>query len=151
MPMRRSAIHVSSIALLSLLSACAGGGGEPRIAADAWTGPPISLQTAQGNHIAVLTAPTGGWSFVLDRTRPAFGRSEAFVTATQPDPAAMHTQAQARHEAGTGVPVTTALELYARELDHGEKPADQPYRLVATVPALPGAPPRVPGTPPAAR
>lgn len=125
---------VSSIGAVSLLigvaiAPLAGCGGRPvpTIGAGPYAGPPLTIDSGGPQHRAVLTAPSAGWTFTLDTTRRQLDHTDVFVTIVRPDPAFMYTQALVTQEAGTGVDSSRPIELYARALAHGEKPADQPY------------------------
>jgi hypothetical protein len=119
------------IGLLAALPACQYGGHRPAVEREPYTGPEIRVDTWGTEHRVILTAPTGGWRTTLDQVRRADGRHEVFVTATQPDPELMVTQALARHELETNVDSRTPIDVYARLVDHGANPADYPYRLAA--------------------
>src|SRR5262249_14283176 len=114
--------------------------GSPTISNQAYDGPPMTVEGSAGQHVVVMTAPTSGWGFGLDRTRREFGRIDVFVTATGPDPAVIQSQALVRHEVGSTVPTSNAIDVYARVLSHGEKASDQPYRLVLSAPGIPSVP-----------
>jgi len=146
MPMRRSrgrarpaTVLLSIIAAVSLLSACAGRGVSR--SAEPYSGPPITAEAIAGQHVVVLNAPSVGWSFTLDQTEREVDHTDVFLTATRPNPAMMHTQALVRHEVGTTVPASTAVEVFVRVLEYGEKAGSQPYRRALSVPAVPGAEP----------
>lgn len=118
----------------ALLSGCSGGGNGFEIAEQPYTGPEIALDSSGEQHQIVLTAPTGGWEFRLDRTLDALGAKEVFVSAVRPNPAYTHTQALTEHRVGTSVPTSTAVRLYARILDHDQDPGSVEYRPAGAAP-----------------
>jgi hypothetical protein len=126
----RPLLYLSSIALISLVGSCSSSVRAPAKAPDAYRGPPLALESTPPQHRVILTAPTGGWTFELDQTRRAFDHTDVFLTLVEPDPAYMHPQSQVRQEAGTGIEPAERIEVFARVLPHGAKPAKQAYNPV---------------------
>jgi hypothetical protein len=114
----------------------------------AYEGPPLTIDSSGPQHRAVLTAPSSGWTVTLDQTRARFDHIDAFITVTRPDPAYMQTQALVKQEVGSMVDRKTAMDLYARVLEFGEKPGSQVYRLAGHVGGDRPAPAPAPAKPP---
>jgi hypothetical protein len=112
---------VAGVALAGLgdIQGCARGD-RVEIGSAAYSGPPIEVTAGAGQHMLVLTAPTGGWAFRMDRSRKDLGRTEVFVSAVRPDPAYMQTQALVRHELATEVPGAEKIVVYGRVLGHDQ-------------------------------
>lgn len=119
---------------LSALPGCKGGTRRPvKAAAPAtYDGPPISVESSGAHHVVVLTAPSAGWAFTMDRSEPALRSTEVFLTATRPNPAFMHAQQVVPLRAGTGVDAAKPVDVYVRFLDFGASPSGSAgaYRLV---------------------
>lgn len=133
-PTRR--LRTLSIGLCALLAAVSAGGcrsgtSPPSKAVSPYAGPVVEIDSTGPQHVAVLRAPSAGWSFTLDRTEPAPGGVEVFVTATRPNPAFMHAQVECFLRAGTGVGSGRPLSLYVRTADFGGAAAGMPYHPAA--------------------
>jgi hypothetical protein len=126
-----------SVSAAALVAVAAGGLGitgcassdKVSIGPGSYEGPEIRRSVAAGKHTVVLTAPSGGWAFRLDETRPKLETTQVFVTAQRPNPAYMQAQALVQHEVTTGVATDQKISVYARVLDHDE--SSGPYRPVA--------------------
>ena len=95
--------------------------------------PEIRLDRASGRHLVVMHAPTGGWTFGVDKSEVIPDGRRVYLTARRPDPAFMHTQAFVELRALTEVPVETEVELVARVLDRHADPKDRVYSRVEPV------------------
>jgi hypothetical protein len=121
-PLLRAVSTTLVIALgIGALPAGCASGDRIAIANQPYDGPPIELATASQQRIVKLTAPSGGWTFRLDTTRPRLDLTEVFVTAVRPDPAFMQTQALVTHELATGIAPDRPVRLYARVLAHDQE------------------------------
>ena len=133
MRMRLGNLSVSAAALAAVAAMGVGIAGcassdKVSIGSVSYEGPEIRGSQAAGKHTVVLTAPSGGWAFRLDETRPKLEATQVFVTAQRPNPAYMQTQALVQHEVTTGVAVDQKIKVFARVLDHDE--SSGPYRQV---------------------
>lgn len=133
---RRRRILIGLIAATaSLLPGCAGGRrAEPRASPVPYAGPDIRLDSTGSQHVAVLHAPSAGWSFALDAVEPRSAGTDAFVTATRPDPAFMHAQVVTPLSVGTGVASNKPITLLVRVLDFGAPGRGASYSRVAAAP-----------------
>ena len=98
--------------------------------------PPIRLSQTGGRHLVIMQAPTGGWTFTIDRAEITSEGRRLFVTARRPDPAFMHTQAFVELRALSEVPVDTSVEVVARVLDRHQRTDSQVYSRVEPVAAF---------------
>lgn len=131
---RRVSMSVA-LAAAAILGACAGGRrSEPRASHVPYAGPVVRLDSTGPQHVAVLDAPSAGWAFTLDAVEPKSGTTEAFVTATRPDPAFMHAQVVTPLSVGTGVASNKPMTLLVRVLDFGVPGRGTPYARAATAP-----------------
>lgn len=128
---------LSSIALLSLLCSCSGSVRFPSKTSEAYGGPPLALASTPPQHRVILTAPSAGWSFLMDQSRRAFDHTDVFLTIIRPNPAYMHTQAQVHQEAATDIDPSEPVVIYARVLAHDAKAGDQAYSPVPMPSATP--------------
>jgi hypothetical protein len=122
---RRSNLSLSAAALAALAAFVSSGAGcassdRVSVGSGSYEGPQIRASAAAGKHTVILTAPSGGWAFRLDQTRPKLGATQVFVTAQKPNPAFMQTQALVDHEVTTGVATDQTIEVYARVLEHDQ-------------------------------
>ena len=81
----------------------------------------ITRSTAAGKHTLILTAPSGGWSFRVDRAERKLDSTRLFATARRPNPAYMQTQALVTHEVTTEVAADQPITVFARVLGHDEE------------------------------
>jgi len=130
MPLFPAAVSTTCVLSLGIVAFPAGcaSGDRITIGTQLYDGPPIELTTTGQQQIVKLTAPTGGWTFRLDTTRPQLDHTEVFVTAVRPDPAFMQTQALVTHELATGIAPGRPVRVYGRTLAHTEETGE--YRPV---------------------
>lgn len=95
--------------------------------------PPIRLSQTGGRHLVIMHAPTGGWTFTIDRAEVTPEGRRIFVTARRPDPAFMHTQAFVELRALSEVSADIPVEVVARVLDRHQKTDSQVYARVEPV------------------
>ncbi len=123
---RRSNLSLSAAGLLgiagiaAILGGCASGD-RVSISDSAYQGPEITRSTAAGKHTLILTAPSGGWSFRVDRAERKLDSTRLFATARRPNPAYMQTQALVTHEVTTEVAADQPITVFARVLGHDEE------------------------------
>lgn len=110
----RGALALLSIALLV---GCASAPMFPIAQNRPYTGPPVSVDSSGDEHVAIITAPTGGWQARYDGQRKRFGGRRVFVTLVTPDPTRAHTQAQVKHHVATPVAASTPIDVYVRALE----------------------------------
>ena len=131
--MRSHAPFIPAIAAALLLGGPGCSGPAPIIrSADPYAGPAISIDSTGDQHIIVATAPSGGWSFVLDQSRPVMGHKEVFATLTRPNPALMHSTALVPHNLASGVSKDLRIDVLVRIADYGAPAVDFPYHLAAS-------------------
>lgn len=128
--------------LVSILSlgGCADYSGLPEPEPGTYAGPPIVGEIQHGEHLLVATLPTPGYEFTLDGTREAFQAQEIFVTLRKPNPGVLYSQVEVQQRLASGVPSRTAVRVYARVLEFGEK-ADGGHMLALTLAAIPAEKP----------
>ena len=99
----------------------AGCGGGPRvfnISSETYRGPELTVKPSPLQHIVALQAPSTGWGFTFDASRPQFGFTEVFLTITRPNPAFVYSQGMVTQEVGTEVEMSRPIVVYARILPH---------------------------------
>src|SRR5690606_29920830 len=109
---------------------CASGDREIRIDSAAYAGPTMELRQFGGNHVAVFTAPSGGWNARHDVTRRRFDTHEVFVTLRRPGPGEWTSQAPVDHVVDTGGRAAKSVAVEARVVTQGDDAERAPYRLV---------------------
>lgn len=127
---RRMAAASGAMACLACLGALAPSCSDaPAVSRSAqpYEGPPISIDPGGPEHVLVLSAPSGGWSFIFDQVKPAFARREVYVTVIRPNPAMMHTLTLVEQRLGTTVDKGTPIDVFARLDDYGANPSDVAY------------------------
>lgn len=117
-----------------LLAACSRDG--PRLAAQPYSGPPISIESAPPRHTFILAAPSAGWSLSLDRATRGFDQTDVYITIRKPDPTYMHAQVVTTHRIDSSVDASIPIRLFARTLEARDRPLRQPFH-----PVQPAAPP----------
>lgn len=127
---------------------CFWGGGGPREMKKegrGYDGPPIAIDSTAGGggegagavgeqHMLVLTAPSAGWSFMLDTVRESYKQREVFVTVVGPNPAYSYAPGPVEQHLGTAVESRVPITVYARVLEYAEKAEGQGYGLVTGSP-----------------
>lgn len=119
------------------VTGCASGD-RVSISDSAYQGPEITRSAAAAKHTLILTAPSGGWSFTVDRTERTLDSTRVFATARRPNPAYMQTQALVSHEVTTGVAADRPITVYVRILEHDQ--GTGAYQPVRPSPDAPPAP-----------
>ena len=117
--------------LVALLGGCGGGPRVFNISPEAYRGPDLTIQSKPPQHVAIIQAPTPGWTFSFDASRPQFGYTDVFLTITRPNPAFVYTQNVVSQEAGTEIDITRRIVVYARVLPHDVVPDSQAYSRAA--------------------
>lgn len=118
------------------LAGCADYSGLPEPEAGTYAGPPIVGEIQRGEHLLVASLPTPGYEFTLDGTREAFQAQEVFVTLRRPNPGVLYPQVEVQQRLATGTPARTAVRVFARVLDFGEK-SDGGHMIALDLPAVP--------------
>jgi hypothetical protein len=85
---------------VALLGGCGGGPRVFNISPEAYRGPDLTIQSKPPQHVAIIQAPTPGWTFSFDASRPQFGYTDVFLTITRPNPAFVYTQNVVRRKLG---------------------------------------------------
>jgi hypothetical protein len=111
---------------------CRGSGtgrAPPKAISASYDGPPVQVESSGPQHVVILQAPSAGWAFTMDRSEPARGTTDVFLSATRPNPAFMHAQQVVPLRAGSGVAAGKPLDVYVRVLDFGNAGGSEPYRF----------------------
>ena len=128
--------------LAAALTGCGGGPGQFTISSETYRGPELAIQSKPPQHVVIMQAPTPGWIFSFDASRPQFGFTDVFLTITRPNPAFVFSQAVVSQEVGTEIGVNEPIVVYARVLAHDTVPDSQAYsRAAASAPKSPGSAP----------
>lgn len=127
------------------MTGCGGGPREFTISSETYRGPELAIQSKPQQHVVIMQAPTPGWIFTFDASRPQFGFTDVFLTITRPNPAFVYSQAVVTQEVGTEIDVNQPIVVYARILAHDTVPDSQAYSRAAASPA------KAPGSVPAPR
>ncbi len=125
---RRIALTLAAATGLSFIAGCFGSVRGPVIDATSYDGPAITIDSSQREHIAAITAPTGGWRCTLDQVRDAYRAQRVFITLRRPNPALYNTQALVEQRIGTTVPRDKNVEVFARVIAFDDLSPETPYR-----------------------
>lgn len=129
----RGTIWLACVAAVGALAGCRATPPPPRVDGS-YGGPPIRLESAGSQHLIVLEAPSGGWTFSLDLVRPTADGHEAFVTVTEPNPAFVYAAQVVEQRIGSTVPSGERIAVYARRLEWGQRAGRRGYELIARGP-----------------
>lgn len=128
-PARRALIIVSAILAGLSLGACRSGLERPRIETTApYDGPPVSFSATSRTHVAVISAPTPGWTVEFEVAEPTFDRDHAFITLRRPRPGLALAQVVVDHSIDTGVALTRPVGVFIRVLDADAEKSGVPFR-----------------------
>lgn len=89
-------------------------------------GPPMEAASRGEAGYIVMRAPHGGWSHRVDRIERVEGGVQVYVTAIEPDPGRMYTQAITEQWLTTGTNAGEIQSIWARVLRFGKSSAE-PY------------------------
>lgn len=117
------------------MTACSGPQKGPVIDPGAYSGPPMTVDSSEAEHIVVTSSPSGGWRFTLDQVREAYQTQRAFVTMRRPNPALSNTQAVVEQRVATTVYRDNNIQVYARVVAFDDLDPATPYRLAVSAPA----------------
>jgi len=122
----RAAFSLGLAAIAMALSACAWMpfAGEPR--EGEYGGPPMEVSARGEAGYIVMRAPHGGWSHRVDRVERVEGGVQIYVTALEPDPGRMYTQAITEQWLATGTNAGEIRSIQARVRRFGKSSAE-PY------------------------
>lgn len=136
-PLAAATLMVAGVLPASMIG-CASFAPPPSVTSAAYDGPPVSVGASGANHIAVVEAPTPGWTITLDRVLTGPGRDEAYITMRRPFPGVIYAPVVVTQRVATAVPVSRPIHIYARLVEHDERPAaSDEYALAAQSPGQP--------------
>lgn len=120
-----------ALAAAAALPGCYGSVKGPVVETAAYTGPGITVDSTHREHMAVVSAPSGGWRCTLDQVREGYKVQRVYVTLRKPNPGLYNTQAIVDQQIGTTVPRASAVEIYARIIAFDDLTPEAPYHLAA--------------------
>jgi hypothetical protein len=109
--------------------------------------PPVRVETVDGRHAVVMTAPNPGWDVRFDAAEAALGHRRVLLTFTPPDPALIYPQVVVDKIALTDVPQAEPVRLAGRVVERRARRATGPYADLGV--ASPGSVAPSPATQPA--
>ncbi len=147
-----AATLASGVALLSI--GCASPPPPPVVDALPYQGPPVAMGSKNGEHIAIITAPTPGWVPSLDRVMDGPGARQVFISLREPNPAFLRAQVTVDQHIATTVPLREGARIHVRTLRWDQEDLeDVPFFFAASAAAMaldqsPPQPTPAPATPP---
>ncbi|MFG0306977.1 MAG: hypothetical protein ACF8Q5_12275 [Phycisphaerales bacterium JB040] len=102
--------------------------------------PPLAIETADGVIDVTLQAPNPGWTISAEGSKRSADGPRVLVTVTRPDPGLLYPQVIAEKTVRTNQPPTPGSRVWARVLDHDQRPPAHhvpyaPTDLLVTDPA----------------
>lgn len=134
--------------LPTLLIGCVSAVPAPSASDAPFQGPPVSLTTDGVHHLAVVEAPSPGWSVSLTRELPGPGHRAAYITIKKPFPGVIYPQVIVTQRVSTRINLDQPVRVYARVLEHDAKPSSKAAYALAAQSS--GVSPSPPATPPPA-
>jgi hypothetical protein len=135
----RSLRSLACIALLApvlslVLIGCTGSPSPPEIDSGPFSGPPITVNSKNTEHVLVAQLPNPGYSFTLDLTRDGFNRRSVFVTFRRPNPTVLYPQMVVEQRLATGVNSQIPITVYARLVDFDDRSRRVPHSMAVETP-----------------
>jgi len=91
----------------------------------------ITLEERDGDHVVVVTTPSGGWRVEQDDSYATDGKVEIFLTAFKPR--GMYSQVLTPHRIQTDLDATKPIDVNLRVLERTVAEPTGPYKPVAFV------------------
>ncbi len=122
-------------AFLFALIGCQSSPTAPTAGGGSYAGPDITLDSSGRVHVAVVLAPSPGWTITLDRTTAAFRRSRLFLTLRQPNPGVAYPAVMVTQRVAAEVRTTEPVDLFARVVEFTDTESEAPYQAVFSTPS----------------